>query len=88
MEIATRHVVAALALGTYLDMVTEKLATFFESTMASSESAVPATPAGAAAAVRVSARQQLQALLTTSWDFYTTDACTEDVSLFCGCSAS
>ena len=80
MEIATRHVVAALALGTYLDMVTEKLATFFESTMASSESAVPATPAGAAAAVRVSARQQLQALLTTSWDFYTTDACTDDVS--------
>ena len=79
MEIASRRIVAALALGTYLDMVTEKLATCFESAMASvTDAAMPATPAGAT--VRLSARQQLQSVLNTTWDFYTTGACTESVS--------
>ena len=79
MEIASRHIVAALALGTYLDMVTKKLATCFESAMASvTDAAMPATPAGAT--VRLSARQQLQSVLNTTWDFYTTGACTESVS--------
>ena len=68
-----------LRFGTYLDMVTEKLATCFESAMASvTDAAMPATPAGAT--VRLSARQQLQSVLNTTWDFYTTGACTESVS--------
>ena len=65
-SIASKHLVVANALGVYLDMVSDKLAAFYEGTMAATSDPPTSTLPKQA---RDSARQQLQALLSSVFGF-------------------